>query len=216
MSPNSETDIASATRMLNGAKRRESDDYISRGGPTRRVPRRGAWTGRLTPEPSSRGSRRGRDAARVDARKLGPHVVERLRPDPAGAEVDPPAMQVRLVLPPVAGIACRLRGHEVEPAVARDVEHDLVPVRVGVHRVEDVARVGVEPADRLVAAAPWHDAEPRAALRLPREDAAAVGHVLEAEDERTEEEDHVVAGDREVVHHRGPGDVDDLAAHEHP
>src|SRR5213595_710514 len=43
------------------------------------------------------------DAALVDARKLGTHVVERLRPDPAGAEVDPPAVQVRLVLPPVAG-----------------------------------------------------------------------------------------------------------------
>ena len=61
-----------------------------------------------------------------------------------------------------------------QPVVARDVEHELVALVVGVHGVEDVAGVGVEPAHVGVAAVARHDAEPRAALRLPRERAAAL------------------------------------------
>src|SRR5207237_9894674 len=132
------------------------------------------------------------DETLVDARELHDDVVERRRLDAAARAVDAPATQARRVLIAVARVLDRLHGHEVEPAVARDVDDGRITIVVGVHRVEDVARVGVEPADVRVAAAARHDAEARAPLRLPREDAAPLAHVLEAEDERAEDEHDVV------------------------
>src|SRR5438093_582330 len=152
--------------------------------------------------------------ALVDPRELRDDVVERRRLDAAGAEIDAPAVHASRVLVAVARVRRRPGVHEVELPVARHVEHDRVAVGEGVHGVEDVRRLGLEPAHVDVAAAPRHDTEPRAALRLPGEGAAALRHVLEAEDERAEDEDDVVPRDREIVDHRGPGDVDHLAAHE--
>ena len=90
-------------------------------------------------------------------------------------------MQARHVLVAPAGIARRLRVHEEQLLVAGDVERDHAVLGVGVHGVEDVAGVDVEPADVGVAAAPRHDAELGAALGLPREEAAALREVLEVE-----------------------------------
>src|SRR2546430_13444258 len=105
----------------------------------------------------------------VDPRELRDDVVERGRRDAAAREVDPPTVEASRVGVTVPGLLDRGGAHEVESPVAGDVEDDGVTVFVRIHRVENVRRIGVEPADVRVASAPWHDAEARATLRLPRE-----------------------------------------------
>src|SRR5262249_26118466 len=134
------------------------------------------------------------DAALVDARELPFVVVEGSGAERARLEVQAEAVEARdLGVPP--GRAPRHLGrHEEELLVAVDVEDDLAALVVRVQRMEDVAGIGLEPADVLAPAAPRHDADAGAALRLPREDRSRGGRFREVEDDRAEEEDRVVLG----------------------
>src|SRR5262245_34487978 len=80
--------------------------------------------------------------------------------------------------------------------------------------MEDVAGVEIEPAHVGVAAGARHHPDTGTSLGLPGEDAAPAREVLEAEDDRAEDEHDGIRGDREIVHHRWPGEIDRLAAHE--
>ena len=152
----------------------------------------------------------------VDARELDAVVVELSLAHPAGRQVDRPRPEHALgveaaAVAPQLGIPDRLQHDPVR--VACRVERV-----VGVGHVEHVARVDLEPAhlaERIVAA---EHAQPRPVRVVP-----AVGHVLgatggdvHAEHDRQVHEDHVVRGEREVVHHRQRLDLDGPVDHQFP
>ncbi|NYD49762.1 hypothetical protein BJY14_005745 [Actinomadura luteofluorescens] len=107
---------------------------------------------------------------------------------------------------------------EVLGTVARPVHHDPSGgVLVGVADVEDVAGVDLVPGD-LARAVAAHHAEPGAVRVVPD-----VGHSgrsgqrqVDVEHHRQVQPDHVVLGDREIVHHRRARHLDLAALGQRP
>ena len=136
----------------------------------------------------------------VEPRELGVEVVQRgfLHLVRGARQVELPAGQ--------AGAAARAgpsvrEGEEGRRVVQADLGHDL-PVRLpGVHRVEDIARTGGEPADGGDIVAPLHQAHIGRLLRLPGIARQALHGPLEAAGQRHDREQHVVLGDQEVMDH---------------
>ena len=100
--------------------------------------------------------------------------------------------------------------------VAHDIENDRVTLLVGVERVEDIARLDIEPTHITGAARARHDADtgwiarvPPVLGRCPQGRRYRDGSGLPGiEGHREVVEHHVVLGQREVVHHRAAGDLD--------
>jgi DNA-binding CsgD family transcriptional regulator len=135
----------------------------------------------------------------VDPRVFLVSIVQPAWHHPAGRRVDGPPLEGDR---PVPGQA----RHIVGPLIADQVHHHPVAVVVGVEGVEDPAGVDVDPADGagLRAGLAAYQADACLVCRVP-----GVRHLpsarqqAQAEGDRQVQQDHVVLGQREVVHH-GP------------
>ena len=87
---------------------------------------------------------------------------------------------------------------------------DAVALCVGVHRVENVAGVGLEPAHVRHRAVAAHHADVGALLRLPRQGRFALHGPLHAAGGREDGEDHMLIGGDEVMHHARKGRIEAL------
>jgi len=101
-------------------------------------------------------------------------------------------------------------GHVVGPLVADEVHHHAVAVVIGIERVEDPAGVDFDPlnpAGAAVVAA--EQADTGLVCRVPGVRHLPSGrHQVQAEGDRQVEQDHVLLGEREIVHHRPVSDRD--------
>ena len=148
----------------------------------------------------------------VDPGEFLPAIVQSLLGDRAGGRVDgPPVQGHRAVRSPQRG--------DVEPLVVlAQVDQDpAVGVLIGVEAVEHPARLDLDPADGRAAVA-GQQADSRLVGGVPHvRQFLALGDRVQAERDRQVQQDHVVGGEREVMHHRPVGDrdvggADDLAA----
>jgi DNA-binding CsgD family transcriptional regulator len=126
-------------------------------------------------------------------------IVQPTRHHPAGHRVDGPPFEGDR---PVPGED----GHVVGPLIADQVHHHPVAVVVGVERMEDPAWVDVDPADGAGTGTTLtaHQADACLVRRVPGvRHLPSAGQQVQAEGDRQVQQDHVVRGQREVVHH-GP------------
>jgi DNA-binding CsgD family transcriptional regulator len=131
-------------------------------------------------------------------------IVQPARHHPAGRRVDAPPLEGDR---PVPGE----HGHVVGPLIADQVHHHPVTVVVGVERMEDPARVDVDPADgaSIRAGLAAHQADACLVRRVPGvRHLPSAGQQSQAEGDRQVQQDQIVLGQREVVHHRPVVDRD--------
>jgi DNA-binding CsgD family transcriptional regulator len=138
-------------------------------------------------------------------------IVQSARHHPAGRRVDAPPLEGDR---PVPGED----GHVVGPLIADQVHHYPVTVVVGVECVEDPARVDVDPADGagIHEGLAAHQTDARLVRRVPGvRHLASAGQQVQAEGDRQVQQDQVVLGQCEVVHH-GPVVDRDVGGATHP
>ena len=92
--------------------------------------------------------------------------------------------------------------------------NNAVALGVGVHRVENVAGIGLEPAHVRHRAVTAHHADVGALLRLPRQGRFALHGPLHAAGGREDGKDHVLIGGDEVMHHARKGRIETLGTGE--
>ena len=121
----------------------------------------------------------------VDARELLPALVDELVTDLARGEVDRPAVQCGRTA--AVGSFDELTFGREHRRMARHVDDDRVVLVVRVHRMEDVARVDVEPFDVGVATVARHHTDARRGIAVPAERERLHGEV--EHDRQVEEQD---------------------------
>src|SRR6185437_14060808 len=99
-----------------------------------------------------------------------------------------------------AGCAVGVR-EERRLLVLHDIGIELVALLPGVHRVEDIAGVGLEPPQRRDSLVARQEADASAERGLPAEGWLAAHRALQAAGERQYRKQNMAIGDAEIVHH---------------
>jgi hypothetical protein len=92
-------------------------------------------------------------------------------------------------------------GKERRDRIFHHIGEDRGALFPGVHRMEDVAGVGLKPAHRLDAGVARHHADMGALVGLPGVGRSAAHCAFEIAGQRQDREERVPAGDEKIVHH---------------